>query len=228
VFVTTAVIGAAALAAAIIAFRNRDIDKRSDLDLRSLVPNYLAIFKHPLAKYCFGAVFFEGVFCIGVFPYVAVLLAQGGEARASIAGIVLAGFGIGGALYGLSVSRLLAMLGETGVIRAGAAMVTIALLLVSLRLSWPVEVLIFIVMGCGLYMQHGVIQIYATELSHARGSAVSLHSAFYFFGQATGPVFYGFGFAHVSVTATLVVCAIGFALVGLVCSLKLRRPAKSS
>ena len=38
----------------------------------------------------------------GVFPYVAHLLHEAGETRASIAGVVIAGFGIGGALYGVA------------------------------------------------------------------------------------------------------------------------------
>ena len=229
VFFTTTVIGLAVLAATIISFRNRDIDKPSQLDLKSLLPNYLAIFRHPLAKYCFGAVFFEGVFATGVFPYVAVLLFQGGETRASIAGLILAGYGLGAALYGLSVSRLLTLLGELGLMRVGAALVAAGLLATALRLPWPVEIAIFTVMGFGFYMLHGVIQIYSTELSpHARGSATSLHSAAYFLGQASGPVFYGFSLAYAGVTPTLVVSAIGYALVGLVCSLKLRRSVKSS
>jgi predicted MFS family arabinose efflux permease len=229
VFFTTTGIGVLALAAAILSFRKHRIDKPVALDLKSLIPNYLGIFRHPLAKYCFGAVFFEGVFANGVFPYVGVLLLQGGEARASIAGVILAGYGLGAALYGMSVSRLLGRLGEVGIMRAGAGLVALGLLATALRLLWPVEIFNFIVMGFGFYMLHGVIQIYATELSpHARASAVSLHSAFYFLGQASGPVYYGFGFAQVGPTATLAASAIGFALVGLVCSLKLRRSAKPS
>ena len=37
----------------------------------------------------------------GCFPYIATMLQQAGETRASIAGVVIAGFGIGGALYGV-------------------------------------------------------------------------------------------------------------------------------
>ena len=227
VFFTSAAIGVAILIASILAFRNRHIDKPVSFDLKSVLQNYRVIFTNPLAKFCFGAVFFEGVFGHGVFPYMAVLLVQGGETRAAIAGVVIAGFGMGAALYGMSVARLLKPLGEPGVMRVGAAMVTLALLAVALRLPWQAEILVFIVMGFGFYMLHGVIQIYATELApNARASAVSLHSAFYFLGQATGPVYYGFGFANVGPVPTLILSAIGFAMIGLVCSLKLRRSAK--
>ena len=228
VFFTSAVVGVGILIAAILAFRNRDIDKPTSFDLKAALRNYGVIFANPLAKYCFGAVFFEGVFGHGVFPYIAVLLFQSGETRASIAGVILAGFGMGAALYGVSVSRLLGRLGELGIMRVGATMVTLAILSIALRLPWPVEIAIFVIMGFGFYMLHGVIQIYATELApQARASAVSLHSAFYFLGQASGPVYYGFGFALVGPTTTLIVSAIGYALVGLVCTLTLRRSAKA-
>ena len=64
------------------------------------MPNYRAIFRNPLAKICFGAVFLEAMFMYGVFPYIATMLHDAGETSASIAGIVIAGFGVGGALYG--------------------------------------------------------------------------------------------------------------------------------
>ena len=71
-------------------------------DLSNLVPNYRTIFRNPLAKFCFGTVFLEAAFMYGVFPYIATMLHEAGETRASIAGIVIGGFGVGGALYALS------------------------------------------------------------------------------------------------------------------------------
>ena len=46
-------------------------------------------------------------------------------------------------------------------------------------------------------MLHGVIQIYASELApKARGSAMAMHSASFFFGNAIGPVVYGLALPH--------------------------------
>jgi predicted MFS family arabinose efflux permease len=85
------------------------------------MPNYRAILRNPLAKICFGTVFLEAVLMYGCFPYIATMLHEAGETRASIAGIVLAGFGIGGALYGALVSRLLPRLGERRMMQFGGA-----------------------------------------------------------------------------------------------------------
>ena len=86
----------------ILGFRGQSEAVAGRFDLSTLVPNYRAIFRNPLAKICFGAVFLEAVFMYGCFPYIATMLRQAGETRASIAGIVIAGFGVGGALYGVA------------------------------------------------------------------------------------------------------------------------------
>jgi predicted MFS family arabinose efflux permease len=106
----------------------------------------------------------------------------------------------------------------------GGAIMAAFCLILTLRLPWPLEFANFVLLGFGFYGLHGCIQVYATELvPHARGSAMALHSASFFLGQAAGPVIYGFGFATIGKTPLLIAGAVVIALVGYVCSLKLRR-----
>jgi predicted MFS family arabinose efflux permease len=228
VFFVTGIFGAIALAAAVPGLRGlRETPGR--FDLSTLAPNYRTIFRNPLAKICFGAVFLEGCFMYGVFPYIATMLHQAGETRASIAGIVIAGFGIGGALYGASVSRLLPLLGETRMMRLGGVALGFCLLVIAARAAWPVEFANFALLGFGFYMLHAVIQIYASELAPAaRGSAMALHSFFFFLGQAVGPVVYGAGLATIGITPVLLVGAVVLVIVGLTCTHWLRRPQDSA
>jgi predicted MFS family arabinose efflux permease len=164
---------------------------------------------------------------MGIFPYVALLLAQNGEPRAMIAGIVIAGFALGGAIYSLTVSRLLVWLGERGLILTGAGFMGCALLAVALRAPWPVEMVEFMFLGCGFYMMHGVIQIYATELAPAaRGSAAALHSASFFLGLAIGPIYFGYGLANAGLLPTVALSAAVIFGTGYVCSRTLRRAAR--
>ena len=164
----------------------------------------------------------------GVFPYIATMLHQAGETRASIAGIVIAGFGIGGALYSISVSQLLARLGETRMMRLGGAIMGLCLVVIAARAPWPVEFANFALLGFGFYMLHAVIQIYASELAPAaRGSAMALHSFFFFLGQAAGPVVYGAGLSTIGLGPVLLFGAAVLVGVGLVCAHWLRRPAGS-
>ena len=228
VFFATALAGLLALFAAVPGLRGESAVK-GRFDFSMFVPNYAAIFKNPLAKICFGAVFLEAVFMYGVFPYIATMLRQAGEPRASIAGIVIAGFGVGGALYGLMVSRMLPMLGETRMMRFGGVAMGITLVVLAARVPWPLECLNMMLLGLGFYMLHAVIQIYASELvPSARGSAMALHSFFFFLGQAAGPVIYGLGLNSIGLNPVMYLGAVVLLGTGLVCAQWLRRPAEAA
>ena len=223
VFLVTGAFGAIVLAVAAPGFRGI-AETPSRADLSTLLPNYRTILSNPLAKFCFGAVFLEALFMYGVFPYIATLLHQAGETRASIAGVVIAGFGIGGALYGVFVSKMLPRLGETRMMRFGGIAMGVCLVVIAARLPWPVEFVNFILLGFGFYMLHAVIQIYASELAPAaRGSAMALHSFFFFLGQAAGPIVYGIGLRTIGIAPVLLLGAGILAAVGLICARKLRR-----
>lgn len=224
VFFVLAGVGALVFLIAIPGFRQMK-EATGRFDLSTLGPNYRAIFSNPLAKICFGAVFLEALFMYGVFPHIATLLHQAGETRASIAGVVIAGFGIGGALYGVLVSRLLRLLGETGLMRIGGLIMGACLVVIAMRLSWPAEFVNFFVLGFGFYMLHAVIQIYASELAPAaRGSAIALHSFFFFLGQAAGPIVYGIGLDTIGIAPILLFGAAVLVGVGFTCAAWLRRP----
>ena len=111
----------------------------------------------------------------------------------------------------------------------GGLIMAAFLLMLTLRLPWPFEFANFLMLGFGFYWLHGSIQIYATELApQARSSAMALHSMAFFLGQAAGPVVYGAGFAYVGKTPLLIAGAAMIALVGYICSVKLRRAAPAT
>ena len=108
--------------------------------------------------------------------------------------------------------------------RAGGAIMGLCLVVITLRLPWPLEFINFMAFGFGFYMLHAVIQIYASELAPAaRGSALALHSFFYFLGQSVGPIVYGIGLATVGISPVLLVGAGVLAAVGMICARRLRR-----
>ena len=87
-------------------------EHRPTFNLRNIPAGYAGIFDNPRAKVCYGAVFIEGVAIFGLFPFVALLLLAAGEARASIAGLVLGGFSLGGVIYSAIVSFLVNRFGD--------------------------------------------------------------------------------------------------------------------
>ncbi|MBI3436546.1 MAG: MFS transporter [Proteobacteria bacterium] len=226
IFIAMGLVSLVALAAALVGFRHVPPRAPGGFSAALVLGNYRGILRHPLAKVCYGAVFLEGVFLFGLFPHMADLMRANGEPRALIAGVVLAGFGLGGIGYWLAVSAMLRRYGERKLMFAGGVCMAFALGCVALRPPWPLQFIDFALMGFGFYMLHGVIQIYAIELSSAaRGSAAALHSMFLFIGLAVGPVYYRFALASAGLTATLAISAAAIVAVAVLCATMLRRDA---
>ena len=224
IFAVFGLFGLISAIAAFYAFRNfRRPTPPPPFHRAAVVANFRHIFAEPRAKVCFISVFFEAIFIHGLFPYVAILLLAAGEARASIAGLVVATFGFGGVIYSMTVGSLVARIAERRLMLIGGALAAIALILAALHYPWYVQVAVFGLLGFGFYMLHGCIQVHVTELSDtARGTAASLHSAFFFIGQAVGPVVYGIGYSHGFMEQTIIVGAGVVMVIALVCSRLLR------
>jgi predicted MFS family arabinose efflux permease len=218
-----------ALIAAFVGFGGPGVKPTQQVNLREIPASYRAIFSNPLAKYCFGGVLMEGIFLFGIFPYVAPLLHQIGEQRATIAGLVIAGFGIGGILYSLVIPWLLPKLGQSRLMFTGGLLMGLGLIVLAFLPVWPIQVALFALFGLAFYLLHGVIQIYVTELAPtARSSAAAFHSTFFFLGQSIGPIYYRIAMAQIGLAPSLFVGAAMMIATGLVCSIWLWSPQRAS
>jgi predicted MFS family arabinose efflux permease len=227
-----AVLGVLVILASIavaLGFRGAELKHPPKTNLTALKASYGTIFSNPNAL-CYAAVFIEGCCVLGLFPFIASFLFELGETRLSIAGIVIAGFAVGGLFYTLTVSRFLPALGVKGMMIAGATLVALQLIVTAFGFGWKVQALSLLVMGWGFYMIHGCLQVFASELSvEARATALSLHSFFFFMGQTIGPIAYGFGIEHAGKAPTLVTAAVVMVALGFACArlLQQTRPADS-
>jgi predicted MFS family arabinose efflux permease len=221
-----AVLGGLVLVASVavaMGFRDAALTRPRETNLSTLKQGYRTIFSNPNARICYSAVFVEGCCVLGLFPYVAAFLVELGEPSLSIAGIVIAGFAIGGLFYTLTVSRFLPRLGVKGMMIAGASLVGFQLAAIAFGPGWKLQFFSMLVMGWGFYMIHGCLQVFASELSvEARATALSLHSFFFFMGQTVGPIAYGFGLHTVGKLATLLSTAAVMIVLGLICAALLR------
>ncbi|MDO9412855.1 MAG: MFS transporter [Pseudolabrys sp.] len=225
VFIAMALVGFSVLTLGIVGMRGIG-SKGGGFDLKPLRDGYRAIFANPLAKICFGAVFVEGALMYGLFPHLAALFHDMGETRASIPGLVIGGFAIGGVIYSVRVGWLLKTLGETSMMRIGGIVMGLCIAFIALRAPWGVDVGVFALLGLSFYMLHAVIQVYASELAPAaRGSAMALHSFFFFLGQAAGPAIYKFGFDWIGSTTAITAAGALLVINGLITAHYLRRPA---
>ena len=224
-FVITGLIAAVMLTPSRSLLRQVKAAETSRPKLSAAMTNYRAIFANPLAKICFGAVFLDALVIFGLFPYMAALLQAEGETRATIAGVVIAGFGLGGVVYSVVVQRLLTWFGDRWLMALGGFVMAATLAVIPFQPPWPIETINFLVMGVAFFLLHGSIQVYVTELAPvARGSAMALHSSSFFFGQAVGPIFYGLGFAHLGSAWTFALAAVVIAGVGVWSAASLRHP----
>jgi len=104
-----AVLGLLVIAASVAVaagFRGAALAPASKTNLSTLRHGYRTIFGNPNAL-CYAAVFIEGCCVLGLFPYLASFLFEIGETSLTIAGIVIAGFAVGGLFYTMTVSRFL-------------------------------------------------------------------------------------------------------------------------
>ncbi|MGY3615460.1 MFS transporter [Bradyrhizobium sp. USDA 10063] len=217
--------------AVLAGFRGAKLAHPPKTSLSGLKHGYRTIFTNPNAPICYSAVFIEGCCVLGLFPFVASFLFDLGETSLSIAGIVIAGFAVGGLFYTMTVSRFLPQLGVKGMMIAGATLVAVQLVAVAFSPGWKIQALSLLAMGWGFYMIHGCLQVFASELSvEARATAMSLHSFFFFMGQTVGPIAYGFGLAHAGKLPTLLTAAAIMIALGLACAalLKQRTPADAA
>ena len=170
VFAILGAFGSIVTVAAFFAFRGVVTPAPAPFNRAAVIANFRSIFADPRAKVCFISVFFEAIFIHGLFPYVALLLLAIGETRASIAGLLIAAFAVGGVLYSLSVPVLIARVRERRLMVAGGTLAATGLVLIALHFPWLWQIAVYAVFGFGFYLLHGCIQVHVTELSQtARG-----------------------------------------------------------
>jgi predicted MFS family arabinose efflux permease len=216
--------------AVLAGFRGAKLSARSKPNLANLRQGYRTIFSNPNSL-CYAAVLIEGCCVMGLFPYMASFLFDLGETRLSVAGLVIAGFALGGLFYAMTISRFLPRLGVNGMMITGATLVGLQLAATAFGPGWKVQMACLLLMGWGFYMIHGCLQIFASELSvEARATALSLHSFFFYVGQTIGPLVYGFGIQATGKTTTLLTAAVIMLALGFACArlLHQRPPADAA
>jgi predicted MFS family arabinose efflux permease len=163
----------------------------------------------------FATVFFEGVAVFGALAFIPTHLHHRFGVSLTLAGLAPGAFALGGLCYAVFTRRLLAHLGEPGLVRLGAALLAIGLFGLALGGSWLLAIPESWLVGIGYYMLHNTLQTHATQMAPAhRGTAVSLFASCFFLGQSTGVsiasgLVDSIGTAAVFVAASLLVIAVG-------------------
>ena len=141
----------------------------------------------PRVRWVLGVTAAEGALVFGAMAFMPTHLHQQFGLSVVAAGSVMMLYGVGGLLYSQMARRWLAWLGERGLVRTGAALVAVGLLLLAWGSGGWLGMLTCLMTGLGFYMLHNTLQVQATQMAPAaRGTAMTLFASSLFFGQSTG------------------------------------------
>ncbi len=183
------------------------------IGLKAFKPYYQLLVK-PAPRLVIVTVFVEGLFFFGGFTFLGAFLKdQYSFLSYLLIGVMLSGFGVGSLIYSWSVRRLVARLGENGLIMLGGTLSFVAYLLIALVGLWWLFIPLNIILGLGYYSIHSTLQTKATELSpSARGTAVSLFAFSLFLGQGIGSAVLGLVVDNSGYILTFIISGVGMLL----------------
>ena len=131
----------------------------------------------------------EGAAGFGVLAIWASHLHRSLGLSLSMAGAIVALFGLGGMLYMAMGRHLIRRFGQQGLVLIGGAIVGVSALGLAYTPHWGPALPASLLAGFGFFMFHNTMQANATQMApQARGTAVSLFSSALFMGQSIGVV----------------------------------------
>lgn len=167
----------------------------------------------------------EGVLIFGVLAYFGALLRQRHGLDYVVIGLVIGMYGVGGLVYSATVRRIVALLGERGMIIGGTLLLGLSYMLICTVPVWWLLPPVFTLSGFGFYMFHNTMQTRATELSsEARGTALSLWVFMLFAGQGLGVMAIGAIIDRYGYVAAFMLAGAGIIALGAWTQAHVRRP----
>jgi predicted MFS family arabinose efflux permease len=166
----------------------------------------------------------EGAVGFGVLAIWASHLHRSLGLSLSLAGAIVALFGIGGMLY-MAVSRhLIRRFGQQGLVSIGGALVGVCALVLAYTPHWLGALPASLLAGFGFFMFHNTMQANATQMApQARGTAVSLFASCLFLGQSIGVVLAASLIERIGTGAVIALGGVAMALEGVFFAWALRR-----
>jgi len=131
----------------------------------------------------------EGAVGFGVLAIWASHLHRSLGLSLSLAGAIVALFGLGGVMYMAVGRHMIHRFGQQKLVLLGGILVGLCALVLAFTPHWLPAVPASLLAGFGFFMFHNTMQANATQMApHARGTAVSLFASSLFLGQSVGVV----------------------------------------
>ncbi|VTU40467.1 Sulfonamide resistance protein [Variovorax sp. PBS-H4] len=177
----------------------------------------------PWARWMLLLVLIEGAFAFCGLTFLPAFLVREFGLGLSAAAAVVAMYGAGGFFYAFMARRLLAVLGESGMVLVGGLAMGIGWLALAACPHWALALPACLLAGVGFYMLHGTMQTHATQMAPAlRGTAVSLFAGSMFLGISVGVAVASAAVDRVGTRPVFMACAVALAMLGAAFALSLR------
>jgi len=164
------------------------LDDQAEVSL-SFADNAKAVLIKARARWLMSFIFLEGCIAFGALAISATHLHDQQGLRVSLAGTIVALFGLGGVIYMIGAKWLIRRLGEKQLIRLGTLAFGVAYGSIGFAPDWRVDILAFTLAGFGFFMFHNTMQALATQLDpNRRGTCMALFACILFGGQSLGVV----------------------------------------
>jgi predicted MFS family arabinose efflux permease len=191
----------------------------------AILRGYRLLLGRSWARVILLTVFVEGFLFYGAFAFIGAYLHARFALGYAVIGLVLAGFGLGGLLYALTVRRLVERLGERGLALVGGLVLTLGFAIVALGPLASMTPAITL-LGLGMYMLHATLQTHATQMvPEARGLAVSTFANALFIGQAAGVWASGLAIDRIGYPPVFLVLGLALGVLGAWFATRLARRA---
>lgn len=182
---------------------------------RGLFGPYLEVFRQAGARAfaLYGLVLFEGFAATSTIGFLGALLFERDHLSYAVIGGLLMLNGVASVLVARFVGRMVARIGERGMLLLGGSMLTVAYLVVGLQPMALFFSLGVILMGAGFVTAHSTLQTRATELvPELRGTSVALFAFSLFLGGGVGTAVAGFAIERAGYNAALLGTALLLAI----------------
>lgn len=175
-------------------------------------------------RYVAVATFANTFLFFGAYSFLGPFLQLKFDLSATVVGVILAEIGLGSLLYTLAVKRLLASIGQRGLVTWGGAICCGCYTLTLLTPEWLVAIPCTIGIGFSFYMLQNTLQLKATEMApQARGAGMSIYGSVWSVGQAAGVAIAGAAIGIVGFVPTIITYALAYLALGLLLRNNLNR-----
>lgn len=193
------------------------------------IAGYKLLFSNPRAKFCYGAVFLEGLAMWGTLPYISPILEARGAGGPGEAGLIITAMSLGAFLLTATVKHWLKLFTPYQLMFLGGFLTAIGPIVLAYDLDWRWFAAAFALSGLGFMMVHNSIQAEVAALAPSvRGSAFAMHSCWLFVGHSFGPLLFALGLKSIGELPMLYVFGLTLLVIGPAISIAFSRMAPSA